>query len=316
MELSQLRSVVAVSEHGSFRQAAAALQIAQPSLSQHIRRLELELGVQLFDRTRRPVTLSEPGRVLLERSEQILQAVAEARTEVRDFDVNFHGRVAVGAMQYLARLELPSLLATFRREHAATDLYLRIGNTEEIRELLVNGEIDIGLLHVEGAELPEGFATRKLRTERLVVIMSANDELTTRSKVQWRELADRPFITFKQGASLRQALIDAAGTAGFEPRATLDSADMPTAFALAEQGLGVALVPESCARQEAHRVASIVVGDGSLHRTVVLAWDARAYRSRAVAAFARLALQTFRPSAEPRSRQSTRQQASAQTQKV
>jgi DNA-binding transcriptional LysR family regulator len=303
MDLTQLRSVVAISEHGSFRQAAAALQIAQPSLSQHIRRLEQELGVQLFDRTRRPVTLTEPGQVLLARSEQILRSVTEASSEVRDFDANYHGRVAVGAMQYLVRLELPALLATFRREHAATDLYLRIGNTEEVADLLIEGEIDIGLLHAESKPLPDGFATRKLRTERLVVIMSRDDELTARSKIQWSDLAGYPFITFKQGASLRQALIDAAGKAGFEPRATLDSADMPTAVALAEQGLGVALVPESYARQESDRVASVVVGDGSLHRTVVLAWDARAYRTRAVAAFTKLTLQTFRPSGSPRKQQ-------------
>lgn len=141
MDLAQLRYFVAISRHRSFRQAAEAIHLAQPSLSQQIRRLEAELGVELFDRSRRPVALTEAGRLLLARATDILSDVDDIVTELRDADGRYRGKVVVGAMQYLAYLELPKLLSEFRQQHPSITMHLRIGNTAEIRSLLVNGDI-------------------------------------------------------------------------------------------------------------------------------------------------------------------------------
>jgi DNA-binding transcriptional LysR family regulator len=293
MDLAQLRSLVAIAQYGSFRRAARHLHLAQPSLSQQIRRLESELGVQVVDRSRRPVALTEPGQALLARAQGILKTIDETTAELRDFDANYRGRVAVGAMQYLAHLELPRLLATFRNKCPAAELHLRIGNTGEVRDLLVNGEVDVALIHADPTTLPGGFVARPLRTERLVLLTARSDPLASRKHVSWPDVAAASFILFREGAALRAALLDACASAGFSPRATLETADIASAVTLIAQGLGVALVPESFAKAEAHRVAHVPIGDSDLALTVTLAWEQRAYQSRALAAFKALAVEAF-----------------------
>jgi DNA-binding transcriptional LysR family regulator len=295
MDLTQLRSFIAITRCGSFRGAAEQLHLAQPSLSQQIRRLESELGVRLFDRTRRPIALTDPGRVLLARAADILRAVDQTTAEVKDFEKEFYGRVQVGAMQYLVHLELPDLLATFRERCPNADLHLRIGNTGEVLDMLVDNEVDVALIHGDGLELPDGFSARPLRTEPLVLITALDDRLARRRHVAWRDLSDADFIVFRAGASLHHALMDACSRAGFVPKATLETADIATAVALVSRGLGIALLPQSFAAEERHRVAQVGVGDEPLTRTVVLAWNDDAYQSRALRAFKALATTTFGP---------------------
>ncbi len=293
MELAQLRTFVLIAECGSFRRAAEQLHMAQPSLSLQIRRLETELGVQVFDRSRRPVSLTEPGRVLLARAESILTSVEETIAELRDFDAHYQGKVAIGAMQYLAHLELPHVLARFRSKCPDAELHLRIGNTAEVRKLLVSGEIDVALIHGDGNPLPDNFAIRPLRTERLVLITARDHPLVNAGHSSWGDLSGESFILFREGASLRDALLDVCSRAGFVPHATLETAEIATAVSLVEQGLGVALVPASFARQEAKRVAAMHVGSTDITRSVTLAWNKRAYQSRALATFKTLAAEFF-----------------------
>jgi DNA-binding transcriptional LysR family regulator len=285
MDVDQLASFLAIVRHGSFRRAAEARHLAQPSLSEQIRRLETELGVRLFDRGRRPVQLTEPGRALAPRAEEIVAAVDEARFALRDFDANHGGTVSVGAMQYLVHLELPDLLADFQERNPNAELRLRIGNTGEIRTMLLEGQIQVAILHAEGATLPKHFGTQKLRTERLVLITAPDGELAQRDEVPWRDLVNESFIVFRDGASIKEALSTAAASAGFVPRAMLESSDMVTAVALVARGLGVAFVPESLARRESDKVAHVQVVAPTVTRQVIIAWDNARYRSRATSSF-------------------------------
>lgn len=285
MDIDQLASFLAIAKHRSFRRAAEARYLAQPSLSEQIRRLEAELGVQLFDRSRRPIQLTEPGRALLPRAESILAAIVEARSAVRDFDANNGGAVSVGAMQYLVQLELPELLAEFQEKNPHSELRLRVGNTGDVRKMLLDRQIDVAILHSEGISLPKRYAMNELRTERLVLIAAFSSPLARRAEISWRDLADEPFVVFREGASIQEALMTAAAAAGFVPKATFESSDMVTAVALVARSLGVALVPESLARREAGKVAHVNVVAPALTRRVVLAWDTSRYRSRAMSSF-------------------------------
>src|SRR5881398_3208359 len=125
MELRQLRYVVAVADHLHFTRAAEALHVAQPALSQQIRRLERELDLQLFARTSRTVALTEPGAAVVERARRVLgevDAIAEDLDAMRGI---LRGRVELGSMQSLGPFDLPRLLADFHARHPGVDVVLR-----------------------------------------------------------------------------------------------------------------------------------------------------------------------------------------------
>jgi DNA-binding transcriptional LysR family regulator len=294
METSQLRSMVALAGTRNFRKAAAQRFISQPSLSQHIRQLESELGVRLVDRGQRPVALTGAGTLFAARAEEILRRLDELVAEVRDVEGNADGSIEIGAMQYLALVELPEMLADFRRRHPRTRLHLRVGNTGEVRAMLLDREIQVGLLHLETDPLPATIHTEVLRADELVVILAGDDPRLAAGHVEWGELADTPFVTFREGASLRLALEEAAARAGFAPEIQVESADISAAIALVAKGLGAALVPSTLAARVVDRVGHVTVGDRSLVRTLVVASDAARYESRAVRDFIVAARRDFR----------------------
>ncbi len=298
MDLAQLRSFRAIARLGSFRKAADELHLAQPSLSQQIRRLEAELGVPLFDRSRRPVALTESGQLLLARAASILRTVDETVAELRDVNAEHRGRVRVGAMQYLAHLELPHLLARFGQLYPDAELHLRVGTAGEVYDMLKRNDIDLALIHVDAAGPPPPFAAHPLRPDRLVLITALADPLARRRRLAWADLAEATFIVVGGGA----ILLGASSNAGFAPKTTLTTTDMVTAVALVAQGLGVALVAQTLASRERDRVATVPIDDRSLRRTVMIVWDPHSYQSRTINAFKSLAIQMFKPRAQPHGR--------------
>src|SRR4051794_38773271 len=131
MELRQVRYFLAVAKHGHFTRAAAELSIVQPALSQQIKRLEQELGLELFERRTGQVTLTVAGAAFLRRAERILAEVDLAQAELRDLSSAASGRVALGAMYSLSSgaLDFPSLLAGFSAQHPGVEVSFREGAT-------------------------------------------------------------------------------------------------------------------------------------------------------------------------------------------
>src|ERR687888_104336 len=117
MDLRQLRYLVALAEEGHFTRAAARMHIAQPALSQQIRRLEDELGLALVDRTTRRVALTDAGALLVDRARRALGEVDAARAELADLAGVRAGRLVIGAMQSLGPFDLSILLAIFHARH-------------------------------------------------------------------------------------------------------------------------------------------------------------------------------------------------------
>ena len=113
MELRQLRYVIAVADHRHFTRAAASVPVAQPALSHQVRLLEQELGIELFERSRSGVRLTEAGEIFLLRARRALAEMDAAREEIAAFKGLASGRLVLGAMQALAGLDLPRLLAAF-----------------------------------------------------------------------------------------------------------------------------------------------------------------------------------------------------------
>src|SRR5215470_7761150 len=132
MEIHQLRYFVAVADEGSFSRAAAKVRVAQPSLSQQIRKLEAEVGQPLFDRLPRSIVLTEAGRCLIDYARQIMGAMSDARRCVDEFKGKVTGRLAIGAIPTIAPYLLPELIRKFQKRYPTVKLKIVEDVTEGI----------------------------------------------------------------------------------------------------------------------------------------------------------------------------------------
>src|ERR1700716_1011184 len=146
MELRQLEYFIAVAEEANFTRASERVHVAQSGVSAQIRRLERELGQELFDRTRGAVRLTEVGAAMLPYARSALDAVAGARATVDELAGLVRGHVSVGMIVARSALDLPELLSDFHRGHPGVEIPLAEDNTERLLEMLQAGELDLALV--------------------------------------------------------------------------------------------------------------------------------------------------------------------------
>ena len=290
MDLRQLRSLVALAEERHFTRAAEREHLAQPALSQQIRRLEDEVGVALVHRTTRQVRLSEAGELLVARARRILAEVQAAEAELAGLTGLRSGRVTIGAMQTLGSFDLPLLLATFHERHPGVELAVREAPSDELASLLRADALDLAFLSLTDRIEGHGLTLRHLATEELVAVLPPNHALaSSRRRLELGALRDEPFISFREGGALRDLLVTAAGQAGFAPRIAFESNEIPRVRSLVARGLGVAILPRSGVEGAGQEIAVRALAEPVPTRDVTLAWRADRRHAPAAAAFLDLA---------------------------
>src|SRR5215218_10403529 len=293
MELRQLRYLVALADERHFTRAAAREHIAQPALSQQIRRLEAEVGLALVERTTRRVAMTAAGELLVARARRILAEVDDAQAELGTLVGVKGGRLAVGALHTMGPVDLSLLLASFHRNHPAVELTVREQSSEELAEMLREDVIDLAFLSVPERIQSRGLELRRLVTEELVAALPTDHSLAGREGVTLSELATDAFISFRVGSRLRELLQSGAAAAGFEPRITLESNESRRIRSLVSTGLGVAVLPRSDAVGAGAPVAVANLVEPALTRDVTLASRAGRRHSPAAQAFLALTLRVF-----------------------
>jgi LysR family transcriptional activator of glutamate synthase operon len=299
MELRQLRYLVALADERHFTRAAAREHIAQPALSQQIRRLEAEIGLTLVERTTRRVALTDAGDLLVARGRRIIAEIDDAQAELSALAGVKRGRLAVGALHTMGPVDLSLLLASFHRNHPAVELTVREQLGEELAEMLRDDVIDLAFLSVTERIQSRGLELRRLVTEELVAVLATHHSLARRDAVNLVELADDPFISFRAGSRLRELLDGAAAASGFEPRIALESNESRRIRSLVSSGLGVAILPRSDAVGGGAPVAVVRLVEPALTRDVTLASRARRRHSPAAQAFLALTVRVFDPPPQP-----------------
>jgi DNA-binding transcriptional LysR family regulator len=246
VELRHLRYFVAVAEERHFGRAAERLHIAQPPLSQQIRRFEAELGEPLFYRTTRSVELAPAGEALLERAPAILAAFDAAVEDARRAARGEYGRLAIGFTGSSTYAMLPSLAAAMRDElpGVVLDLQGELLTPAQVARLL-DGTLDLGLLRppVHEREL----ATEVLHSEPLLAVLPETHPLADAEAVPLERLEGEPFVTYPSHfrSVVHDAVEDACEAHGFQPVAAHEVAETATLVSFVAAGLGVSLVPAS-----------------------------------------------------------------------
>ena len=245
MELRHLRYFVAVAEELHFTRAAARLNIAQPPLSQQIRALEAELGVQLFVRTRRSVVLTDAGQALLLRSRELLAATQALPQQLQRVARGETGLLRIGFSSTLPLTKvLRDVVADHRRTHPDVALNLREMHSALQFESLRRGELDVGLVRYNEG-VPQGITLTLLRRDPLRLVVPGAHRLAHRKSVSIADCRDEAFIGFPgdAGTGTGPLLKRLCAQAGFEPRIAQEAREATTQIGLVAAGLGIAVLP-------------------------------------------------------------------------
>lgn len=247
MELRHLSAFVAVAEELHFGRAAKRLQMAQPPLSQQVRQLEKELGVQLFERSTRSVRLTSAGEAFLKPVRTVLEDIDIATRVAKAAGRGEYGRVTVGFAGASSHATLPRLTRAVRAEHPGIELVMR-GQTYANRALarVADGSLDLGFVRLPVNR--QGVTTRVIDEEEMVCALPSDHRLAQQERIPVADLADEPFVTFpaNTGSSLRDIAVEACQAAGHHPRIVQEAPDSYTILALVAMGVGVTLTLTSC----------------------------------------------------------------------
>jgi LysR family transcriptional activator of glutamate synthase operon len=293
MDLRQLRYLVALADERHFTRAAAREHVAQPALSQQIRKLEEEVGVALVERTTRKVSITEAGELLVARARRILSECNAAHAELEALRGILTGHVSLGAMHTMGPVDVSLALAIFHQRHPGVELTVLEQSSEELAEMLRDDVLDLAYLSVTERIESHGLGLHQLVSEEIVVILPRPHPLAKRSGVRMSELAGEQFISYREGSRLRELLNRAAREAGFDPQVMLESNESRRIRRLVARDMGVAILPRSDTEGAGVDVAVVKLDQPALTRDITLAWRQGRRHPPAVAEFIDLSRDLF-----------------------
>ncbi len=272
MELRQLVYFVAVAEERNFTRAARGIPIAQPAISQQIRRLEAELGERLFVRDRRGIGLTAAGEALLPHARAMLADAEHAREAVAALSGLLTGRLAFGFVLPLPDQRLTGLLGAFHRRYPGIELRLIEDETDALLAALATGQLDLALIGLGRYDHPPpDLESVLVAREPVVVAVHPRHSLAGQGAIPLHALRDEPMIAFTSASKQRSTLQAACHAAGFDPRVVAETSDPGVVIELIQEQIGVAVLPTSALRDTAG-VVQLTLTRPKLDRRILLVW--------------------------------------------
>ncbi len=275
MELRHLRYFVCVAEELHFGRAAQRLGVSQPPLSQQIRALEEELGVQLFERSSRKVSLTEPGRLFLDEARATLAQADHAVEVAQRAGRGDFGTLTIGLNPSAPFVpEVALALSEFRQNHPDVKIELSELSAGAQVDALLAGTIDIGFLRGPmPLVLPDALSAIRIIDERLYVAMRPDHRLAQQQTLGFRDLDGEAMIFYarQQKGSFAGQVLDLLHESGVEPTIVQDVREVTTLFGLVAAGLGITILAESlCALQPVKLTYRPLRGKGSMSSLWIL----------------------------------------------
>jgi LysR family transcriptional regulator, transcription activator of glutamate synthase operon len=291
LELRQLRYVEAVARHRHFTRAAEELHVAQSALSHQVRRLESELGTELFERTSRRVVPTEAGEAIAARARRILAEVEGAREEIEELRGVLRGRIWIGALLPAGEIDVPDLVTRFSAAHPGIEVGLREGTAGDMLRYLAEDEVDAAFAMLAGSP-PEDLVVERL-SEDEVVAAFAPGRAPRRGPVRAADLAAYPIVAPRSGSAILQALTEFFAAAGEPLQVALESGDPFLLRCLVAGGFGAAALPRSLTRREGPPIEVRALRP-AVRLPVALLWRQQRHSSPAARAFIEFALSEAR----------------------
>ncbi len=288
MDFSQLRAFVAVVDRQSISKATDDLALTQSAISRQIQSLEQSLGVSLFVRQRRSLTLTDAGRIVLEHGRRILRIISETRDALDGLRGLKRGHLRIGAASTIGTYLLPEPLGAFRERFPGIEITLQIANKAETLRRLLDQEIDVGFVGppIKAA----GLVAEEYLTDELVLITSPAHRLGGATSVTARDLADEVFIMRERGSGTREIMEEELLRSGLEIRKVMELGSTEAIKQAVAANLGVSLVSRYAITLEilTGRLCSASVTDLRLTRQLYAVYPQAGPRTWAASAFLEL----------------------------
>jgi DNA-binding transcriptional LysR family regulator len=251
MEDHKLKVFCTVAETKSFSKTSEIIHLTQPAVSLQIQSLEEKYETKLFDRSSSTVILTPAGEVLYKYAKEILTLYASAEKAIGKQTGLVKGSITIGAGSNIGNYLLPSVITDFKQTHPRIKIYLLVGNTKRVIELLNSGNIDLGL--VEGDIARQKMIVKKLISDELVLIVPPHHPLAKQKEISLSELTEEPFIFREAGSGTRQIIEKFLARNGITPQDMKISIILGSTEAIkdaVENGLGVSIISRWAARKE------------------------------------------------------------------
>ncbi|MCA9300177.1 MAG: LysR family transcriptional regulator [Phycisphaerales bacterium] len=245
MELTPLRYLIAIAEEGHMTRSAEKLGVTQPALSAMLRKLEDEVGADLFHRTARGMVPTDAGEVFLEHARAAVQRADAGVQAVRALTGLLEGSIRIGGGATAVGSLLPRAISRFRTEHPGLRFFIREAGSSVVAASVLSGELDLGII-TEPLSLPPGIAglselmTIPLVTDELRLIVPRGHRLDGRRTFRWSDLDGEPVVCFEAGSAVR-AVIDRA-SAGVRLDIVMELRSIESLKQMVKVGIGVGLV--------------------------------------------------------------------------
>ncbi|HTK91022.1 MAG TPA: selenium metabolism-associated LysR family transcriptional regulator [Verrucomicrobiae bacterium] len=291
MDLRQLEIFAKVAEMGSFSRAAEALHLTQPTVSEHIRALEDELGVRLLDRLGRGTATTRAGQLLLSYASRILALAREARQALEGYQGRIRGELVVGGSTIPGEYLLPAVIGRFREKFPDVSTTLVIGDSQTVVDWVADGRVELGVV---GARLPQrGLEFQDLSPDEEVVVIPAGHPWQGRAQVTLEELVREPLLIRERGSGTRAAFESALERAGVDLGTLRIAGEMGSNQAIKQAvkaGMGITVLSRIAVEEESRQgvLAFLRVQDLAVTRGFYVVTHRERSRSPVAEAFRRV----------------------------
>ncbi|WP_253376932.1 LysR substrate-binding domain-containing protein [unidentified bacterial endosymbiont] len=248
MQFRLMRNFITVAEELHMHRAAERLNMAQPALSQQIKTLEERLGVILFSRANRRLTLTPAGEAFLSKSRMAIAMTEQAILDARQTARGEQGVLNLGCVSSaMFDSKLPTLLRQTHARWPAVTISLMTGNVQTLYAAVQSNQLDVAIIRAPLPLLPDCLQSRPFSAEKTVLAVYAHHPLADSTALTLASVIDEKWISLRdpEGMGLEQYFWDACHGAGFQPNVVQNASDVPTVISLVSAGFGIALLPAS-----------------------------------------------------------------------
>lgn len=287
MDLKQLNYFVTIVEEGNITAASKKLHISQPPLSTQLKLLEEELGIKLLDRGSRKIVLTEAGKLLYKRANNILNLCETTKKELGDLKSGIQGTLSLGTISSSGAALLSKRMKTFHNEYPKVHFDIHEGNTYELIELLNAGIIEVAVVRTPFQE--DKVNCIYLDEEPMIAVMQKNlDWDVDKREISLGELKDKPLIFYRRFENL---IMSSCNNNGFEPNIFCKNEDARTTLMWANAGLGIGILPKSAFNVYlSENLTYKIINDKSMYTKITAIWIKNRYLSSIAESF----LEVFR----------------------
>ncbi|MDQ0861915.1 LysR family transcriptional regulator [Bacillus sp. V2I10] len=279
MDIKHLQYFIEVSNFNSFSRAAEHLFITQPTISKMIKNLETELGVELFDRSRKKLALTDAGQIILEQAKLIDKAFNNLETELDNLTGLKKGHIRIGLPPIFDAHFFLKIVSSFHEKYPGITFQLVEDGSKKIEEDVGNNLLDVGIIVLPTKN--DIFNHFSFMEEDLKLILHPSHPLAEREEVQLAELANESFILFNKDFVLNDRIILSCNSVGFNPHIISESSQQSFIEEMVAYKLGISLLPESICDNLNTHVKSVKVVNPSISWNLAIIWGKNQYFSYA-----------------------------------